>query len=621
MEKFSKVFNDAVAALNGGDLARAEKLFRRVVQANRSNVAALNLLVVVLMSLERFSEAEPFIARATSINQNSDVSFYNYGLISKRLNKPQQALEQFNRSLNLNPNVPETLNNRGTIFNDLKQYDLAVADFDRSISLNHRFGEAYVNKGKSLTLLKRYDEALTAYDKALSIKSGLAEAWLGRGNVFNELKRYDESFTAYDKALSIKSDLAEAWLGRGNVFNELKRYDEAFSAYDKALAIKPDLEGAWLGSGNVFADLKRYDEAFAAYDRALSIKPDLEGAWLGRGNVFFALNRDSEALKCLDKALDLKQDYAEARWNMALLKLSLGAYQEGWKLYEWRWRIRNFPSPSRNFSQPLWLNNSDINGKTLLIHAEQGLGDAIQFSRYLNFLANAGCKVIFEVPKPLVTLFKSQRWNCDVIAQGDDLPSFDMHCPLISLPLAFKTTIETIPSGVPYIYSSRSGALGQPKIIGESGKLKIGIVWSGNPNLANDTRRSILLKTLLPIVSESFEWFAIQKDIRDFDRSQISKGHLIKDVSSLLNDFSDTAAVISELDLVISVDTSVAHLAGALGKSVWILLPFHPDFRWLRGRTDSPWYPTARLYRQTRDGDWTDVLERVLEDLKSFARN
>jgi tetratricopeptide (TPR) repeat protein len=241
MGNAARAFNDALSALNGGDLARAEKLFRRVVRAESSNVAALNLLVVVLMGMERFSEAEPLIARATSINESSEVSFYNYGLISKRLSKPQQALEQFNKALEINSNVPETWNNRGTIYNDLKQYDLALADFDRAISLNGRYGEAYVNKGNSLTLLKRYDEAIAAYDRALSIEPNLVEAWLGRGHAFTELERFEEAFAAYDKALSINPELTEASFQKGRIldlefqkartFALDKRYHDAEIAY------------------------------------------------------------------------------------------------------------------------------------------------------------------------------------------------------------------------------------------------------------------------------------------------------------------------------------------------------------------------------------------------------
>jgi protein O-GlcNAc transferase len=305
-------FNEALAALNAQDLVAAEALFRKVLRADQRHIPALNLLTVVLMSRGRFSDAEQFIERATKLNRKSDVSFYNYGLISKHLNKPQQALDNFSAAIALNPTVAETWNNRGTVFNDLEQYDLALLDFNKAISLNSRYAESYSNQGKSLTFLRRYQEALAAYDKALSLKPDLAEAWLGRGSVFRDLKRHDDAFAAYDKALSLKPGSAEAWLGRGNVLRDLKRQDDAFAAYDRALSLRPDLPEAWLGRGNVFSDLGRHGDALAAYDKALSLKPDSAEAWLGRGNVFTDLKRHDEAFAAYDKALALKPDLAAA---------------------------------------------------------------------------------------------------------------------------------------------------------------------------------------------------------------------------------------------------------------------------------------------------------------------
>ncbi len=305
-------FNEALAALNAKNLVAAEALFRKVLKADSKHIPALNLITVVLMSQGRFSEAEDFIERATRLNRTSDVSFYNYGLISKHLNKPQQALDQFSKAIAINPNVAETWNNRGTVFNDLEQYDLALSDFNKAIALNERYAEAHANRGKSLAFLKRFEEALAAYDTALSQKPDLAEAWLGRGSVFRDLKRHDEAFAAFGKALSLKPGLAEAWLGRGNVLRDCKRHDEAFAAYDQALSLRPDLAEAWLGRGNVLSDLKRHDGALAAYDQALSQKPGSAEAWLGRGNVLRDLKRHDEALAAYDHALSQKSGLAEA---------------------------------------------------------------------------------------------------------------------------------------------------------------------------------------------------------------------------------------------------------------------------------------------------------------------
>jgi protein O-GlcNAc transferase len=274
-DSVARIFNEALSAMNKRDFTRAEKKFRKVLQSDRSHVPALNLLSVVLMSLGRFADAEQFVARAVELNQSSDVSFYNYGLISKELNKPQQAYEKFTESLKLNPNVPETWNNRGAVCNDLKEYELALSDFDRAASLNGAYAEAYANRGNSLMLLKRYDEAVAAYHKALSIKPGLAEAWLGRGNASAALSQYKDGLVAYDKILSFKPELAQAWIGRGNMLVELMRYDEALASFDRALSLNQQLEGAWFGRGNVFLTKKQFENAFAAFDKALSLNPDL----------------------------------------------------------------------------------------------------------------------------------------------------------------------------------------------------------------------------------------------------------------------------------------------------------------------------------------------------------
>jgi hypothetical protein len=330
--------------------------------------------------------------------------------------------------------------------------------------------------------------------------------------------------------------------------------------------------------------------------------------------VCFAQNRDAEALRCYDRATALKSDIADAYFGKSLVKLSLGDFKTGWELYEWRWKSGDFASRIRNFSQPLWLGDSGLAGKTILVHSEQGFGDTIQFCRYLSRLQNLDCKIVFETMAPLVPLFMEQDSGVPIVVSGAALPHFDVHCPLMSLPLAFKETLERIPTA-PYLRPSKDKTAAWRNLLGEKTKPRIGLVWSGNPNTANDIRRCIPLKTLSSITIETAEWFSLQKDVRDPDRASLAENRAIKDHTSLLRDFSETAALISEMDLVISVDTAVAHLAGALGKKVWVLLAHHPDFRWLREREDNPWYPTVRLFRQTQDGEWGDVIDRVSQEL------
>ncbi|WP_372703147.1 tetratricopeptide repeat protein [Bradyrhizobium sp. Bra64] len=334
MKNIAAIFNEALAALNARDLAKAEEGFRRVIKSEPSHVPALNLLTIALMNTNRFAEAEPFIARAVKLNQGSDVSFYNYGLIAKQLNKPALAHEQFTRALRLNPNVRESWNNRGAVCNDLGQYEAAISDFDRSIALDRNYPDPHANKGKSLLELGRYQDALAAYDRALSLRPDLPEAWLGRGTVLARLRRRTEALAAFERVLSIRTDLLEAWIGRGHVLYELRRHEDAFASYDRALAIAPQAAAAWLGRGNALADLKRHDEALAAYDKALSIKPDSTEAMIGRGNVFLGLRRHDDALAIYDAALSGRAGSAEAWLGRGNVFLDLRRHDEALAAYD-----------------------------------------------------------------------------------------------------------------------------------------------------------------------------------------------------------------------------------------------------------------------------------------------
>jgi Tfp pilus assembly protein PilF len=461
-------------------------------------------------------------------------------------------------------------------------------------------------------------EAEAIYKKVLRVHTKNFDALHMLGIINAQRGSFEEAEKFLRKALSVDSKVAPCFHNYGTVLAKLKRFKEAIESYNSAIKLGPNHAPIYADRGHSLYELKRYDEAFAAYDKAIALKPDLENAWLGRGNVFFSLNRDEEALTCFDKAIALKKDLPDGYWNKSLLKLSLGEYEEGWKLYEWRWKVRTFTSPVRNFSQRLWLGNDNIAGKTILVHSEQGFGDTIQFYRYILKLKEIGCEIVFETQVPLVPLIKAQKNICQVISKGETLPNFDVHCPLLSLPLTFKTTLETIPAPIPYLFPSPEKLELWRTKLGIKHKPRIGLAWSGNPKFANDIRRSIPLELLLPIMSGEAEWYSIQKDVRENDYGSLNSSLTIINHAPSLNDFSDTSALIAEMDIVISADTAIAHLAGALGKPVWILLPFHPDFRWLRDREDSPWYPTARLFRQTQDGEWRSVIDRVFQELKIF---
>jgi protein O-GlcNAc transferase len=333
MNVTEKIFQDAIAALNNRNFPDAERLLMDFLRSEPNHIGALNLLTALLMSMGRFVEAEQFIARAVTLSKNSDVSFYNYGIILKQIGKPAQALEQFDYALQLNAKAFETWNSRGAVLNDLKHYERALADFDSALSLHQNYPDAFSNKGKSLYELKRYEEALAVYDKALLLKPDLAEAWLGRGNALIALKRFDEAAAAYHKASALRPEFAEAWLGYGNTLTVLARFDEAATAYDRALAFKPDLAEAWFGRANVFAARERFNEAATAYDRAIALAPDMAEAWFGRGNVLNPLKRRDEAFAAYDKALALNPDFAEAWFGRGNVLTALNRLDEAFVAY------------------------------------------------------------------------------------------------------------------------------------------------------------------------------------------------------------------------------------------------------------------------------------------------
>jgi tetratricopeptide (TPR) repeat protein len=612
------LFIQAQDAQKNGRFKEAEELYRKIIAQDSRNFDALHMLGIVCFENGKESDSERFFQKAMKVDANFPPLFHNYGLVLARLKRYQESVRQFERAIKLFDKFAPAYSDRGISLLELGRLDESLASHNTAVALAPNVPNAFYNRGNTLIRQKNFDAALHDYDKAVALHPGYADAHCGRGNVHLALKRYEAASAAYDKALALKPDLADAWLGRGNMFFELKRYGEALAAYDRVLAFKPDAVEGWLGRGNVFRELARSVEALAAYDKALALKPDLAEAWLGRGNVCFAQNRDAEALRCYDKATALKSDMADAYLGKALVRLSLGDCRTGWELYEWRWKSGDFASRVRNFSQPLWLGDNGLSGKTILVHSEQGYGDTVQFCRYLSRLQNVDCKVVFETMAPLAPLFMAQDIGVPIVVRGEALPHFDVHCPLMSLPLAFKETLETIPSA-PYIRPSEDKAAAWRDLLGEKTRPRIGLVWSGNPSTANDIMRGIPLKTLASIATETAEWFSLQKDVRDPDRASLAAHPAIKDHTGLLRDFSETAALISALDLVISVDTAVAHLAGALGKRVWILLAHHSDFRWLRERDDSPWYPTARLFRQAKDGDWAGVIDRVSQELKLLS--
>jgi hypothetical protein len=417
----------------------------------------------------------------------------------------------------------------------------------------------------------------------------------------------------FGKALLMAPDLTEASLFHGYCLDLLGRYEEALSAYDQALAGSPCLVAAWNNRGNTLLKLCRYEQAVESYSRALDLAPGLLDARVALATCFQALGLISEAMSACEAVLEADPGHAEAHWNKALLLLLNGDYRQGWREYEWRWRKRGFTSPLRDFTQPRW-HGETFSGRTVLIHAEQGFGDTLQFCRYVPLVAARGGRVVFECHPPLVPLMEGLVIGVSVVAMGQPLPPFDLHVPLMSLPMIFDTTMETIPSAVPYLSPPTGHLLVWRDLVKDKKHLKVGLCWARKS--FPDPGRSCPPKALGLLADvKGIEFYSLQVGYREGGMPLLP----LIDLCDRIVDFADSAALISCLDLVISVDTAVAHLAGALGKECWILLTIDPDWRWMIDRDDCPWYPSLRLFRQLYRGSWQDVIQRVKSELRDKA--
>ena len=463
-------------------------------------------------------------------------------------------------------------------------------------------------------------ESVRLLQLSLQIDPKQPDALSSLGAAFQGLNQLDKALASFDQAIVLNPDNSDAYSNRGLALHGLNRFEEALASCDRAIALNPGNAEAHNNLGLALESLNRYAEALESFDHAVALKPDTATIHNNRGNALQALQRTDEALDSFDRAITLQPDFAEAHLNASATRILRGDFKEGWKLYEWRWKEKQLKGHVRSFSQPLWLGDQSISGKTVLIHPEQGLGDFIHFCRYAPMVAALGAKVLLQTPPPLVSLAATLKGDLTIVDSDEPLPPFDLHCPIGSLPLAFKTTIGSIPASVPYLYTDPDRQKSWQLQLGNKTKPRIGLAWSGSAGHKNDRKRSIPLQRMKPLLQLPDEFHAIQRDIRQSDvtlfSGLFSKFRKIHLHHGQLYDLSNTAALIQEMDLVISVDTSLAHLAGALGKPVWILLPYLPDYRWMLDRTDSPWYPTATLFRQPAPGDWESVISAVVAKLK-----
>ena len=613
------MLQQAIQAFQGKNFDSADLMLKRILSIDSKNLPALHILGLINASQSKYKEAADFLGRAVQIHPDDPSIQYNLAKALSDCGLDKDSIPHHKKAVELALDNPMAWFNYGSAAFNLGQHDVAIDCYDKALGLKSDYYDAWSNKGMTLFVLKRFDEAITCCDRLLSLRPNYADGWSNKGMVLHELKRFDEAIAHYDKALTLKPDYAEAWSSRGSTLNELKRFDEAIAHYNKALSLKPEYAEGWSNKGVTLNELGRYDEAITHYDKALSLKPEYVEGWSNKGMVLHELCCFDEAITHYDKALTLKPDYIEASWNKSLSLLLQGDFEHGLPLYENRWnsgKVSTIIGGKRFFNRPTWLGVQSLQGKKILLYGEQGLGDFIQFCRYTKLVSELGAKVILETPESLVGLMENLEGVSELLIKGKEPPLFDYQCPLLSLPLALKTVVSTIPAQNHYLTSNPNKVSEWKVKLGEKKKKRIGLVWSSMSGFKQDSKRSLMLIDFvkaLPV--EGFEYICLQKELKECDKEFFESYKNIRFLGDALGDFADTAALIDNLDLVISTCTSVPHLSGALGKETWVLLSHTPDWRWLLDRDDSPWYPSMQLYRQSSIGDWDGVFDKVKFDL------
>ena len=535
----------------------------------------------------------------------------------QQLKQLDQAAIAYQRALKLAPAFAEAACNLGGVLLELNRTPEAIEIFRQALSNKPQFPEAQNGLGIALKNNNQHVEATTAFQHALVLRPQYADAWFNLGNTFQALERWPEAIEAYDKARQIGPPSHDVLNNLGLALWNSRKFAAATEAHEKAVSLKPESAEAYNNWGNDLLALGRHEEAAAKFERAASLRPGYREAWCNLGNVFIAQNRADDAINAYRHAA-ADTAFPDADYNEALALLLKGDFAHGLPKYESRWTSKSSGLQPRNYSQPRW-QGEDLTGRTLLLHSEQGLGDTLQFLRYVPLVAQRGARIVLCVQPPLKMLLAGLPGVDRLLTSNESLPLFDFYCSLLSLPLVFKTELRSIPADVPYVVAPNEKTASWRARFATSKGFKVGIVCSGNPKHKNDHNRSLPLSVFAPLTAlTGGPLYVLQKELKPADAATIASNDAFVDLSPELADFTDTAAIIANLDLVISVDTSVVHLAGALGKSVWTLLPFAPDWRWMLDRNDSPWYPSMRLFRQPTPGDWPSVLGQVASALRSL---
>ncbi len=547
-------------------------------------------------------------------------TYYRLGRYFDDRGETEEALRFFYKAIELDSSLSAAYNDLGTIFQKRGEFEEAVTQYQKALSFNSNFTEANYNLGNAFKELGRWSEAVIYCQKTIDLDPDIPDAHYIQGIAFYEQERLEEAILCWQKALQIKPQFTQIYFNLGIAYYNKGCLEKALEYCRKAVELYPDMADAQYNLGLVWYGKDFLEEAVRCWQKTVQLNPGHRDAYNNMAAAFQDKLELDKAQRCFQKAILNNPDYSEAHWNKALCHLLAGFFPEGWNEYQWRFRIKDIFF-NRHFPQPLW-DGGNLNGKRILLYAEQGFGDTIQFIRYVPLVVKQGGRVFVECQADLFPLLEAMPGIERLIKQGDPLPDFDIQCPLLSLPLAFNTTLEDIPVEFPYLSINLNKIQKwRQYLAADQSKKKVGLVWAGRPTHKKDRKRSLALEAFKPLTDiPRITFYSLQKGEAGQQIKNSSKGIKLIDVTGELVDFTETGALIENLDLVISVDTAVAHLTGALGRPIWTLLPYLPDWRWLLNREDSPWYPSMRLFRQPSPGDWTSVILSVRDCLLKIIK-
>ncbi|HTR07895.1 MAG TPA: tetratricopeptide repeat protein [Paraburkholderia sp.] len=637
-----QLFVRAYAAHRDGRLDDAERGYRATLDADPVHVDALHLLGVLRHQQGQHAEAADLVRRAVALRPDDAALQLNLGNALKALGELDGAIERFRNALTLAPAFALAHYNLGNAYAAIGRHEDAMYAFGHAVRLQPGDASSHNNLGNALHALGRHDEAADAFRRALKIRPGHAGAHNNLGMSLNALGDSTGALEQFRMALRVQPRFVAAHFNLANTLDAIGHHHEAVTTFEAALALQPRFVPALFGLGTALAALGRHDEAIGPYERAIGFDPKFALAWLALGTAHHALGRHAAALRAFDEALRVRPNLAAAHLNRAITWLTLGDFRRGLPEYEWRLdpaareeAHANAPNgagyaPARTAAAPgatpgalpRW-HGEPLDGRTLFIEAEQGFGDTLQFVRFVPLVAAAqegNARIVLEVQRALMPLIApaAEAWRVTLVEQGAPRPAADLHCPLLSLPLALGTSIDTLPARTPYLQASAAYRRKWRGSLGGQARRKIGLAWSGR--ILKHENRAIALSALEPLFAlDGIDWIVLQPDVSAAEHAALDahpRARSIHRLGGKLGDFADTAAVIERLDGVVSIDTSIAHLAGALGAKLWLMLPFAADWRWFTNTDESPWYPRARLVRQPRPHAWAEVVETVARELR-----